>query len=89
MDNSFTTVEMNISLGKSCLLEVLLELFEKPQKKKKKLDTIQPSPTSDVYRKVKKLYAAHAQTLFHSRLLLCPRHTCIIFPLMPKQLLLR
>lgn len=87
MDNSFTTGETNISLGKSCLLEVLLELYKK--KTQKKLDTIQPSPTSDLYREAKKLYAAHAQTLFHSRLLLCPRHTCIIFPLMPKQLLLR
>lgn len=82
MDNFFTTVEINTSLGKISVLEILLELYDKPQKK---LD-IQSSPTSDLYRKVKKLYA---QTLFHSRILLYPRHKRIVFLLLPKQLLLR
>lgn len=65
MDN-FNIVEINISLGKMCDFEILkkkkkgilLELYEKLLKKKK-LDIIQSSPTSDLYRKIKNLWVAH------------------------------
>lgn len=69
MDN-FNTVEINISLGKMCDFEILKKKKKKKEyswncmknckkKKKKRLDIIQSSPTSDLYRKIKNLWVAH------------------------------
>lgn len=52
-------------------------------KSQKQSDTVQSSPIADLCRKVKQLHVAHAEVLFHSRHLLYPKRTSIVF-LLPK-----